>query len=160
MDRMRRIVLPLVLVAGAVTVAGAGYVRLAPIEPAEWHADPETAPSTGRPNEWRAAEGGDVPPLRLDAPPRAVAAAFDAVALGEPGVTRLAGDPEEGHATYVARSRFVGFPDLVSMRAVAEGEGTRLSVWSRSRWGYSDMGVNRARLEDWLDRVPAAMQAN
>jgi uncharacterized protein (DUF1499 family) len=157
---MRRILLPVALVAAAVAIGGAGYVRLAPIDPAEWHADPETAASTGRPNEWRAARGGDTPPLRLDAPPHAVAAAFDAVALDTPGVTRLAGDPEDGHATYVARSRVVGFPDLVSMRAVSEGSGTRLSVWSRSRWGYSDMGVNRDRVEAWLDRVPAALQSN
>jgi uncharacterized protein (DUF1499 family) len=53
----------------------------------------------------------------------------------------------------------VGFPDMISAKASPEGEGTRLSVWSRSRYGYSDMGVNRARVEAWLSRMDEALAA-
>ncbi|MEL6267324.1 MAG: DUF1499 domain-containing protein, partial [Pseudomonadota bacterium] len=58
----------------------------------------------------------------------------------------VAGSAAEGFVTYVQTSRIVGFPDYVSARTVEGG----IAVWSRSRYGYSDLGVNRARVEDWL----------
>ena len=76
--------------------------------------------------------------------------AFDTVASGAPRTERLAGSPEEGWITYVQRSRIFGFPDFVSVRAVGVPGGSALIVWSRSRFGYGDFGVNRARVESWL----------
>ena len=139
--------------AAVAALAGGNFVRTAPIDPAAWHADPAEAVRSGKPNDYLVAEGGDRAPPRFSARPAAVASAFDAVAMAEPGVTRLAGDPAEAHVSYVQRSRIVGFPDIVSARAVADGDGARLLVWSRSRYGHSDMGVNRARVEAWLARV-------
>jgi uncharacterized protein (DUF1499 family) len=57
--------------------------------------------------------------------------------------------------TYVQRSRFWGFPDYVSVRAVDLGDGSSaLAIFSRSRYGASDLGVNRARVDAWLARLP------
>ncbi|TFL17934.1 DUF1499 domain-containing protein [Jannaschia formosa] len=140
----------LLLAGGVAAAAGAGFVRTTPMDPETWHADPEARTRTGRPNDYLVAEGGDRPALILDRAPQAVAADLDAIAMAEPGVERLAGSPEEGHVTYVQRSRLVGFPDAVSVRISPEGGGARVSVWSRSRYGHSDMGVNRARVERWL----------
>lgn len=125
------------------------------MDPADWHADPEDGARTGKPNDYLVAEGGDRAPLVLDAPPSDVAGRLDFIAMGEPGVERLAGSPEEGHVTYVQRSRLIGFPDAVSVKVSAEGEGARVSVWSRSRFGHSDLGVNRARVERWLAALEA-----
>ena len=133
-----------------VAAAGAVYVRLSPMDPAIWHADPEAALRTGRPNDFLVGPGGDRAAILVDGPPGDVMARLDTVAMGEPGTERLAGTPGEGWATYVQRSALMGYPDAVSIRAAPEGGGTRLTIWSRSRYGQSDMGVNRARVERWL----------
>ena len=142
----------LLLVAGAAAL----FVRLAPSGP-EWHVDPERDGRTG-PGRWLVAEGGDAPALRLPAPPPRALEAFDAVATAE-GARRLVWAPEEGRATYVDRSRVVGFPDYVSVSVLPEGDGSRLSAYSRLRFGRDDFGVNRARLERWAARLEAMLGA-
>jgi uncharacterized protein (DUF1499 family) len=45
----------------------------------------------------------------------------------------------------------MGFPDYVSVRFLDLGDGeTGVAVYSRARYGQSDLGVNRARVENWL----------
>lgn len=151
---MRRLALWLVALLLVATVAGAAWVRLAPDDPALWHVDPLSGASTGRPNEARilppgaAGEGIASPVFAMT--PEALMRRFDAAALADARVTRLAGAPEALFATYVQRSAIFGWPDYVSVRVVEAEGGAALAVWSRSRYGYSDMGVNRARVERWL----------
>lgn len=75
---------------------------------------------------------------------------FDALALATPGVTILAGTVAEGHVTYIARSRVVGFPDYISVVAYPQDGGTALAIYGRLRFGRSDFGVNRKRAQRWL----------
>ncbi|MEM6972303.1 MAG: DUF1499 domain-containing protein [Pseudomonadota bacterium] len=133
----------------AVLVAG-GAMRGLSHDPALWHVDPTVAERTGKPNDVLAA-----PPQSTAAAPDLVLSPSDggaalarlhAVALSAPRVDLVAGDPAEGFVTYVQRSAVLGFPDYVSVRRVETG----LAIWSRSRFGYSDLGVNRARVEGWL----------
>jgi uncharacterized protein (DUF1499 family) len=43
------------------------------------------------------------------------------------------------------------FPDYITLRTVDLGDGVSgIAVWSRSRYGYSDLGVNRERVEKLL----------
>ena len=93
---------------------------------------------------------GDRPEIASDAAPVDLLSRLDAVAMAEPGVTRLAGSAAEGRVTYVQRSRLMSYPDAISVSAVPEGAGSRLSIYSRSRFGVSDMGVNAARVDRWL----------
>jgi hypothetical protein len=146
---MIRKVLAVVLLA---VVAAGAWVRLAPDDAARWHVDPAVAESTGRPNE-RLLRGADAPLFAET--PEALMARLDAAAMAEPRVSRLAGDPADGFVTYVQRSALWGFPDYVSVRAAPEGGGARLLVWSRSRYGHSDLGVNAARVERWLSALGA-----
>lgn len=145
----------LALVA-ALVVAGLGagwlYVALAPSDPAQWHVDPLTRPTTGKPNEARAMPDGpaDFVVAAWPMTPEALAALLDGVVMAEPRTVRLAGEPAQGFTTYVQRSALIGFPDYVSVRAVSVEGGAALAIWSRSRFGYSDMGVNRARVARWL----------
>ena len=44
----------------------------------------------------------------------------------------------------------MGFPDAISIRLMPEGAGTKLEIFSRSRYGYSDLGVNAARVAAWI----------
>lgn len=146
----RRTLLVALAVTAAVAVGAGAYVRLAPMDAARWHVDPEEAVPTGRPNQWLLAPGADGEPIVTDAAPAEALARLEAAALAEGGVERLAGSPEEGLVTWVQRSRLVGYPDAITARAVPEGEGSRVTILSRSRYGHSDMGVNRARVERWV----------
>jgi uncharacterized protein (DUF1499 family) len=86
-----------------------------------------------------------------DASPEEVMAAFDAVALSQPRTERIAGSVEGLHATYRQRSAIMGFPDFVSVRALPAEGGATLAIYSRSRFGESDLGVNAARVDAWLE---------
>jgi uncharacterized protein (DUF1499 family) len=57
---------------------------------------------------------------------------------------------------YVARTRLMRFPDTISVRIVpVAADASTVAIYSRSQIGYSDWGVNRARIERWLDRIAA-----
>jgi len=145
---MRYVTVFLILAAGI----AAAYVRLAPSDADVWHADPMAAADPGA--------GGVLllpgPDARTYAmTPAVLMTAFDAVAMAEPRTSRLAGQGADGHVTYVVRSRLLGFPDYVSVRAVAADGGAQLAVLSRLRFGSGDMGVNRARLDRWLAELEA-----
>jgi uncharacterized protein (DUF1499 family) len=132
------------------------FLRWMPDDPAVWHADPAIAERTGAPNDYLVAPDGATAarPDRVAKvhalPPSELIQRFDAVATGAPRTERIAGSPDEGWVTYVQRSRVFGFPDYVSVRAVEVPGGSALIVWSRSRFGYGDFGVNKARVEGWL----------
>ncbi len=51
----------------------------------------------------------------------------------------------------------MGYPDYTTATAVAGADGTRLVIYARQRFGSGDWGVNRARVEDWVARVQAAL---
>ncbi len=126
-------------------VGMAAYVRLAPDDLARWH-----QPLVGMPTAAGiVTEPGGARALVLMADGRAGLARLAAVADASPRVKRLAGSVEEGRMTWIVRSAFWGFPDYVTAEAGPGG----LRVWSRLRFGRSDLGVNRARLEDWLARL-------
>ena len=54
--------------------------------------------------------------------------------------------------TYVTRSRVFGFPDYTTVRQA----GDTLEIHGRLRFGESDMGVNAARVDGWLERLRQA----
>ena len=44
------------------------------------------------------------------------------------------------------------FPDTVSVVYFPKGaKRSNLAIYSRSQIGYSDMGVNKSRIENWLN---------
>ncbi|PWR03223.1 DUF1499 domain-containing protein [Meridianimarinicoccus roseus] len=157
---MRRVLLGLEIVLGVLILAAlvfGAYVRLAPSDPARWHVDPLEVAQPGYPGYYlmRPSGGSSTGPV-FDMAPADLLAAFDRVARSEPRVSVLAGSVDEGQVTYVARSALWGFPDYISVRAVPADEGgARLAVFSRLRFGQSDLGVNRARIEDWIGRLRA-----
>jgi uncharacterized protein (DUF1499 family) len=141
----------------ALGALGLGYIRLAPVSAATWHVDPASVTRTGKPNDYLLAEGGDDAPVILSAPPAQVAAALAHVADDSPRTRILAGSAEEGFVTYIQRSALMGFPDMISVTIAADGTGSVLRIYSRARDGYSDMGVNAARVQDWIARIRAAL---
>ena len=130
---------------GVLAVAGVAYVRLAPSDATRWHVPVADAPEPGAGGVKRLSDP-------YEGTPEEVLARFAAIAE-KAGATRLAGSPSENHITYVARSRVIGFPDYITAQGVAEDDTARLHVLSRLRFGQSDLGVNRRRLEEWLSRM-------
>jgi uncharacterized protein (DUF1499 family) len=150
--------LSVVAVLLALAVVGVIYIRTVGHDPALWHVDPVVAERSGRPNDAVAAPPGLRADAEIEAPvlpvsPEAAAERLDAIIRAAPRVSVVAGDPADGFVTYVQRSAWVGWPDYISVKAVEAGEGASVVVWSRSRFGYSDMGVNRERLERWMEAL-------
>lgn len=150
------LVLAVVLLAAGLLL----FVRFTGHDPAVWHVDPLTAPTPTTPNSYRvvppgtpAPESGRQSPL-FAATPSELMAAFEAHALAQPDTIRLAGNSSEGYVTFVQRTPLVKYPDYISVRAVDLGDGqSALAILSRSRFGQSDMGVNKARIDAWLEAL-------
>ena len=141
-----------VVVIAAVLAAADAWVRLAPSDPVVWHVDPLTVAKPATPNAWLLREGdGDAPPLALPLPPDQAAERVAEVALATPRTNVLAGQGD--WVTYVTRSALWGFPDYTSVRVLPVDGGSQVVIFARSRFGKGDMGVNRARVEDWAARL-------
>jgi uncharacterized protein (DUF1499 family) len=133
--------------------------------PFAYHVDPLSVERTGSRNDFLIAPAGfaetppDVTAPAFDATPDEVMAAFNGVAMSEPRVTIVAGDPSLMWMTVVQRSRLLRFSDYVSMVAVALQDGrTSIAIYSRSAYGGYDWGVNEARLRDWLAKLREALK--
>lgn len=115
-----------------------------------------------------------------------LAKAFDVFVMGQPRVDRVAGSVEEGWITYVQRSERLFFPDYVSVRfydldppaaePIAEVADTdadaetvvtpppppadraTVAIYSRSRFGHGDMGVNGERVRAWMKALESFEQ--
>lgn len=146
-----------------VAVAGAAvYFRTVPSAPDRWHVDPLVAEAPTTPNAWRVGPAPalgpepDVEAPVYDLSADALARKLDAMVMAEPRTERLAQSQDGLWVTYVQRSRVMGFPDYMSVRVIPRGEdAATLSIFSRSRYGQSDLGVNRARVENWLAGLSA-----
>ncbi|MDZ7908691.1 MAG: DUF1499 domain-containing protein [Gemmobacter sp.] len=124
-------------------------VRLAPLDPARWHVSLASHPRSAKPNDAAIYPGDGLAAL-WPTEPQALAEQIRARALAEPRTRLLAESPAEGRMTFVQRSAFWGFPDIITVETFAAEGGTGLRLWSRSRFGYSDFGVNKARADRWL----------
>lgn len=59
---------------------------------------------------------------------------------------------------FVERSALMRFPDTVNAQVFGAGPGrSMLALYSRSQIGYSDLGVNRARIDAILADVAASV---
>jgi hypothetical protein len=133
----------------AVLLGGMAWVRLAPLDPADWHLDPELVAPRTSPNEYRHPPAGTAPDVWATDPVTLADRMIDA-ALAEPRTRVMAGGPETGLVTLVQRSALFGFPDVITIETAPVQGGAALTVWSRSVYGYGDQGVNAARVARWL----------
>lgn len=154
MKKVLRMFLWIVVILVALAVAGAVYVRNAGSDPQVWHLDPEGAKGTGKPNMFRVSptgEGKAHPSPVFAMSPAELMTKFQKMALSQPN-TVLLGE-RDSFATYVQRTNLVQFPDYISVKAVEVEGGSALHIFSRSRFGYSDRGVNKKRILGWLKKL-------
>ncbi|MDW4497616.1 DUF1499 domain-containing protein [Sulfitobacter sp. D35] len=117
------------------------YIRLAPSDPARWHQPVPYSENTDM-------QSGAARVIKAE--PNALAR-IDAAARGLQRTSVLAGSVEEGRITYVTRSAVFGFPDYTTV----EQNDKQLKLYARQRFGRSDFGVNRDRLEQLLAALEA-----
>lgn len=113
-------------------------VRLAPSDPARWHMMPGAITN-------RDLDGGA---MRLVGAGENGLARLDAIIRQSPRTRHLAGSAEDGMLSYVTRSLIFGFPDYTTIRQA----GPQIEIYGRLRFGQSDLGVNAARLDGWLEQ--------
>ena len=114
----------------------------------------ELAPCPDRPNcvsSLAQDEDHRVEPLRLDGTPDEALARLREIIAAMPGAT--VDEVGEGRLKARFRSRVFGFVDDLEM-AVDAAAGM-IHVRSASRIGYSDLGVNRRRVEEIRKRYRA-----
>jgi uncharacterized protein (DUF1499 family) len=128
----------------ALALALMAYIRLAPVDPARWH---RIAAAT-MPGDQDMATGYRAT-RRITAPGAEVLQTLDHIASATPRTRVIAGAVSEGMITYETRSRIWGFPDYTTIAI----QGDLLLIHARLRYGGSDMGVNRARVQDWLQQL-------
>jgi uncharacterized protein (DUF1499 family) len=86
--------------------------------------------------------------------------AFAKVIASEPKVTIVETNDAEMTDRYIQRSAIFGFPDTIVVQFLDRpGSQSTLALYSRSRFGESDFGVNRARLERWLEKLASHAKA-
>ncbi|MBY5932766.1 DUF1499 domain-containing protein [Tateyamaria omphalii] len=126
----------LFVVACVFVIGLLAFVRLAPTDVGQWH-----RPVAETNNQNMAGGAIRVAPAEPDALAR-----VDAAARSLPRTHAIAGSVEEGRITYVTRSKWIGFPDYTTV----EYSDGLLRMHARLRFGRSDFGVNRERLERLL----------
>jgi Protein of unknown function (DUF1499) len=113
---------------------------------------------TPEPHDYLLADPGDAPhaapdaaPLLLRAPPAEVADRIARLFEGKM-LTRSA----DGRSfALLDRTKLLGFPDFVTLAVRDDAAGTRVLAYSRSVYGRSDLGKNRARLQRWMQLIAA-----
>ncbi len=136
---MRIVVIVVVLILGLMA-----YVRFAPTDTALWHQTPDAT----EPGDTATA-GSFLAVRRISTPASEVLAAVEQRALATPRTRLLAGSVAEGMITFQTRSLLWGFPDHTTVAV----QGDMLVVYGRLRFGSSDLGVNKARIEGWLQTL-------
>jgi len=75
-----------------------------------------------------------------------------------PRVERIAGDDASEQYDFEQTTPLLGFPDTITVRFIDLGDGrSTFAVYSRSHYGYSDMGANRKRIGQWLANLEAGL---
>ena len=123
----------------ALVILGMAFIRLAPSDPARWHVAPKGDKDKNlKGGVVRVVETG---PLGLKK--------LNAVVQADATTRTLAGSVDEGMVTYISRTKVMGFPDYTT----AQQDGDTLRIYGRLRFGRSDFGVNRNRVDGWLGQI-------
>lgn len=133
----------LALVAGI-----AIYVRAVPQDINQWH----DAPFPELDRESAQYPGGYIARSKPSDDAMALLTRMDSIIRATPRTRRVAGSLEQGKLTYMTRSLVFGFPDFTTVTVDID---YGLLIYGRLRFGRSDLGVNRARIEGWLAQLDA-----
>ena len=81
---------------------------------------------------------------------------WQAMVAKQPRTRLQTANPERTQYLYQQRSQYFYFPDFISVEFIPlDSQHSTLALYSRSKYGYSDMGVNKLRLTLWLEQLKA-----
>jgi len=90
----------------------------------------------------------------IEIAPEALAQLVIAVLTQEPRTELVARDATGLRLVFVQRSRLFRFPDTINVAILPQAEArSGLALYSRSTYGHGDLGVNRARTQEWLSKL-------
>ncbi|SEQ25139.1 Uncharacterized conserved protein, DUF1499 family [Loktanella sp. DSM 29012] len=142
---LKTAILAIVVVIFVAVLAFAAYVRLSPTDVARFHVAPaatEPTDMTGE-NSFTAARF-------ITTAPQGMLQAFVTLSETRDDTTLVAGSVAENLLTFETRSRLMGYPDYTTVTVTDDAEPL-LVIHAQSRFGKSDMGVNQARVREWLN---------
>jgi hypothetical protein len=151
--------LMLLVLLGVAILGGNRLLQLffGPVERGE--IDFESLERTGKPNDFLICPPGYCPvPVDEESP----AFSLSAKRLAEEWVDLIESEPrttllsrnDQLQVEFEQQSVLFGFPDTITALFIPMGENkSTLAVYSRSHYGYSDLGVNQKRVRAWLRRL-------
>ena len=72
----------------------------------------------------------------------------------QPRIETRKADEEAMQYEFIQRTKFMRFPDIITVRFIPlEQRRSTLAVYSRSRYGRRDFGVNKDRVLAWLEAL-------
>lgn len=81
------------------------------------------------------------------------------VIIAQPRVSHSFKDDVDLYDDFVIRSFLFSFPDLIAVQFLGQKGGkSTLAIYSRSVYGRSDMGVNRARAMGWIKALGKSIE--
>lgn len=151
------------LLVGLIALAACGALEPGSVAPADI-SDPTTLARTGRPNDWlicppaacRAEVDSAAPSFPI--PPEHLLVAWRDVLMEQPRATLIASDDRRLLLLVQDRTAVFRFVDTILVRVLPTPQGgSTYAAYSRSEIGYSDLGINRGRLEEWAAKVAQAV---
>lgn len=117
-----------------------------------------TLQRTGKPNDYlvcpeglcTTAEVDELSPI-WDVPVDQLKSSLTALADTSPNIALRSYDPDQSLFSFVERTPTMRFPDLIWVQIFPVGEDqSEIAIYSRSVYGYSDVGVNEKRVKRWM----------
>lgn len=142
-----------IIATAVIILAGIiGYVRLAPVDPASY-----AAVSSPRPTGEYSGLNSFAAVRQITAPPEDILRVIETIAQATPRTTVDEKGENGDYLAFVTRSAFFGFPDITAVSIIPPGAvdnaGPLLMMDARSVYGTGDLGVNEARVNDWLNAL-------
>ena len=79
------------------------------------------------------------------------------IALSEPRTIIISNNINTQQIKFCQRSFAFRFPDYIWAEATKIDSNTSsISIYSKSKYGYSDFGVNKKRVSRWLEKLKAS----
>ena len=166
---LKRFITSLLVIVVILAILGVAFVLYGREE--SWEAlfgSPDLGPitfatltKTSRPNQalvcppdvCKAAQPDIIPPVYA-VPVADLRRALRRIIDMEPHSERVAADATALTERYVIRTNLMRFPDTIRVQFIDLGNNTStVAIYAQAQIGYSDAGVNKARLQRWLQAL-------